>query len=79
VQIGMCTAGWDWQEHVPQDDDPRCADVVDAIVPVVDGLLIPPARPGLGIELDDVGLAAHPPRTPVMGAAVGPLGEVAFR
>lgn len=79
VQIGMCTAGWDWQEHVPQYDDPRCADVVDAIVPVVDGLLVPPDRPGLGIELDDAGLVAHPPRTPVMGSAVGPLGEVAFR
>ncbi len=79
VQIGMCTAGWAWQEHVPQFDDPRCVDVVDAVVPVVDGLLIPPDRPGLGIELDDVGITAHPPRTPVMGAAVGPLGEVAFQ
>ena len=79
VQIGMCTAGWDWQEHVPQFDDPRCADVVDAVVQLVDGLLVPPDRPGLGIELDDVGLLKHPPRPPVMGSALGPLGEVAFR
>ena len=34
------------------------------MIEVRDGYLIAPERPGLGIELDDVGLARHPP-TPV--------------
>jgi L-alanine-DL-glutamate epimerase-like enolase superfamily enzyme len=45
---------------VPQDH-PRFTEIVDQIVEVRDGYLIAPDRPGLGIELDDAGLARHPP------------------
>jgi L-alanine-DL-glutamate epimerase-like enolase superfamily enzyme len=55
---------WEWQEHLPQTDDRRSADVVDAVVPLADGLLMPREAPGLGIALDDEGLAKHPPRQP---------------
>ncbi|HLI01411.1 MAG TPA: mandelate racemase/muconate lactonizing enzyme family protein [Acidimicrobiales bacterium] len=61
VQLGMCTPNWELQEHRPQEA-PDWTDLVDAVIPVRDGYLIPPDRPGLGIELDDGGLQKHPPR-----------------
>lgn len=79
VQLGMASPGWEWQEHVPQDTDPRCAEVVDAVVPVVDGWLVPPDRPGLGIELDDEGLARHPATAPAIEVPLRESGAVAFR
>jgi galactonate dehydratase len=60
VQLGMCVPNWELQEHVPQDH-PACTEVVDRIVELRDGYLLAPDRPGLGIELDDAGLARHPP------------------
>ena len=60
VQLGMCVPNWELQEHVPQDQ-PRYTEIVDQIIEVRDGYLIAPDRPGLGIELDDAGLARHPP------------------
>jgi galactonate dehydratase len=60
VQLGMCVPNWELQEHVPQDQ-PRFTDLVDHVIDVRDGYLLPPERPGLGIELDDAGLARHPP------------------
>src|ERR1700722_6804817 len=61
VQLGMCTPNWELQEHVPQDE--AWSDVVDQVIPVRDGYLIPPDRPSLGISLDEAGLAKHPPRS----------------
>src|SRR5579875_997227 len=61
VQLGMCTPNWELQAHRPQEA-PDWTDLVDAVIPVRDGYLIPPDRPGLGIELDDGGLQKHPPR-----------------
>jgi len=60
VQLGICVPNWELQEHVPQDQ-PRWTDVVDRVVEVRDGYLLAPDRPGLGIDLDDAGLARHPP------------------
>jgi galactonate dehydratase len=60
VQLGMCVPNWELQEHVPQDQ-PRWTDLVDRVIEIRDGYLIPPDRPGLGIELDDTGLSGHPP------------------
>jgi galactonate dehydratase len=79
VQAGVASPGWEWQEYVPQADDPRCRDVVDAVVSLRDGWLLPADRPGLGIELDDAGLAAHPAGAFGGDAAVRRGGEVAFR
>ena len=56
----MCVPNWELQEHVPQDA-PRWTDLVDHVIEVRDGYLIAPERPGIGIELDDAGLAGHPP------------------
>jgi galactonate dehydratase len=60
VQLGMCVPNWEVQEHVPQDE-PKWTDLVDHVIEVRDGYLIAPERPGIGIELDDAGLAKHPP------------------
>jgi galactonate dehydratase len=60
VQLGMCVPNWEVQEHVPQDE-PKWTDLVDHVIEVRDGYLIAPDRPGIGIELDDAGLAKHPP------------------
>jgi galactonate dehydratase len=60
VQLGMCVPNWEVQEHVPQNEA-RWTDIVDQVIEVRDGYLIAPERPGLGIALDDAGLAKHPP------------------
>ena len=49
VQLGMCVPNWELQEHLPQDQ-PRWTDLVDQVIEVRDGYLLPPDRPGLGIE-----------------------------
>ena len=79
VQLGMSAPNWELQEHVPQDEA-RWTDVVDRVIEVRDGYLIAPDRPGLGIDLDDAGLAKHPP-SPVdfTGLAVREDGSVAIR
>ena len=54
--------------------------MVDEVVPVRDGYLIPPDRPGLGIDLDDAGLAKHPPRSAdISHAALREDDSVAIR
>jgi len=60
VQLGISVPNWEVQEHVPQDG-PQWTDVVDRVIEVRDGYLLAPDRPGLGIELDDAGIALHPP------------------
>jgi len=65
VQLGMCTPSWWAQEHRVQSGTVHEGHV-DAIVPVVDGDLVPPDRPGLGIDLDVTALTAPvPPAAPV--------------
>jgi galactonate dehydratase len=71
VQLGICTPNWELQEHRPQAA--AWTDLVDEVIPVRDGYLIAPDRPGLGISLDDAGLARHPPRSADMSHA--PLRE----
>jgi galactonate dehydratase len=60
VQLGLCVPNWELQEHVPQTE-PRFTDLVDQVIEVRDGYLLAPDRPGLGIDLDDAGIARHPP------------------
>jgi galactonate dehydratase len=79
VALGMCVPNWELQEHVPQDQ-PQWSDLVDRVIEVRDGYLLAPERPGLGIDLDDAGLARHPPRCiEPTDAAVREDGSVAIR
>ena len=59
VQLGMCVPNWELQEHLPQNG-PQWSDVVDHVIEVRDGYLLAPDRPGIGIELNDAGLARAP-------------------
>jgi galactonate dehydratase len=79
VQLGICVPNWEVQEHVPQDE-PRWTDLVDRVIELRDGYLIAPDRPGIGIDLDNAGLARHPPVS--VDLAEPPLredGSVAIR
>ena len=79
VQLGMCVPNWEVQEHVPQDE-PQWTDVVDHVIEVRDGYLIAPDRPGLGIDLDDAGIALHPPvAADLSRTALREDGSVAIR
>ena len=79
VQVGMSAPNWELQEHVPQVEA-RWTDLVDRVIEVRDGYLIAPDGPGLGIHLDDAGLARHPPEsTDFSGLAVREDGSVALR
>ena len=50
------------------------------MIEVRDGYLIAPERPGLGIDLDDAGLARHPPTSVDLShAALREDGSVAIR
>ena len=79
VQLGLSSPNWELQEHVPQNS-PRWTDIVDHVIEVRDGYLLAPDRPGLGIDLDDAGLAKHPPlAVDLSGLAVREDGSVAIR
>jgi galactonate dehydratase len=79
VQLGMCVPNWELQEHVPQDQ-PRWTDLVDNVIEIRDGYLLAPDRPGLGIDLDDAGLARHPPSSiDLSDPALREDGSVAIR
>ncbi|MGA3216673.1 MAG: mandelate racemase/muconate lactonizing enzyme family protein [Acidimicrobiales bacterium] len=79
VQLGICVPNWEVQEHVPQDG-PQWTDVVDRVIEVRDGYLLAPERPGIGIDLDDAGLALHPPVSADLSrTALREDGSVAIR
>ncbi|MEQ7128379.1 mandelate racemase/muconate lactonizing enzyme family protein [Actinopolymorpha sp. B11F2] len=78
VHLGIAVPNWEAQEHVEQDGGPA-SDLVKAVVPLVDGWLYPPDAPGLGVELDEEGLARTPVRAIGVGAPLREDGSVAIR
>ena len=78
VHLGIATPNWEAQEHVEQDRSPA-ADVVKAVVPLVDGWLHAPDAPGLGMDLDEDGLARTAVRKVGVGAPLREDGSVAIR
>ena len=78
VQLGAATPNYEVQEHRDQTVAPWSA-VVNQVARIVDGYFVVPEVPGLGIELDDAGLAATPifPRKPKTPRR--PDGSVAYR
>lgn len=60
VQLAACTPNWDLQEYNAEElDSPRC-ELVKRVTPLVEGHLMIPEAPGIGLELDDEGMARHP-------------------
>jgi galactonate dehydratase len=47
-------------QEVMRSDVPWRDDVVSGVPPIVDGHMVPPEAPGLGIEVDEAEAAAHP-------------------
>jgi len=79
VQLGMNAPTWEAQEYQEQNK-PSFTDLVDSVIEVRDGYLLAPQRPGLGIELDDAGLAKHPPYyADLSHAPVREDGSIAIR
>ncbi len=78
VQLGACVPNWEVQEHREQDRAPWSR-VVDAIVPVRNGFFDIPEAPGLGIALDEAGIAAVPVLHRDQETARREDGAIAFR
>jgi galactonate dehydratase len=78
VQLGACVPNWEVQEHREQDRAPWSS-VVKAIIPVRNGFFDIPETPGLGIELDEAGLASVPVLHRNSETAHREDGSIAFR
>lgn len=59
VHFALATPNWLIQEAI-RSDVPWRDDVVGGGLPVVDGHILPPAEPGLGISVDEEEAAKHP-------------------
>ena len=60
LQIGACIANFMIQETFAEFDVPWRSSLVRGWNPVQKGELLLPDKPGLGIELDEEAIAAHP-------------------
>jgi galactonate dehydratase len=78
VQLGVAVPNWEVQEHREQDKAPWSR-AVKAIIPVRDGFFDPPEAPGLGVELDEAGLATIPVVERDRETARREDGSIAFR
>ena len=78
VQLGACVPNWEVQEHREQDRAPWTS-VVDAIIPVRNGFFDIPEAPGLGIVLNEAGLASVPVLQRTGETALREDGSIAFR
>ncbi len=64
-------------QEVMRSDVPWRDEVVDNAVRIVDGRALPPDRPGLGIEVDEVAAAKYPYRPETEMRVYHPDGAVA--
>ena len=79
VQLGMCVPNWEVQEHVPQDG-PQWSDIVDHVIEVRDGYLLPPDGQDSASSSNDAGIAIHPPVAAELShTALREDGSVAIR
>jgi galactonate dehydratase len=59
VHAAFATPNFLIQEHM-RNDVPWRAEVVDADLTIEQGQVLPPTRPGLGVEIDEAAAARHP-------------------
>lgn len=78
VQLGFACPNFEALEYRSHNCSPY-VDVVDAIYPVVDGHWELPEKPGLGIELNDEGIAGTPIAPRMTNTWLRADGAVAFR
>ena len=78
VQLGACVPNYEVQEHVYEESAPY-TDVVKRIITLRDGWLEIPETPGIGVDLDEDGIAKHPHEFGPIDGAVRDDGSVALR
>ncbi|MBI4304856.1 MAG: mandelate racemase/muconate lactonizing enzyme family protein [Chloroflexi bacterium] len=78
VQLAAATPNWDLQEYVREAGTPR-AEVVKQTAKLVDGHLLIPEAPGLGIEIDEAGMKRHPYQHGPGDTSRRPDGSLALR
>jgi galactonate dehydratase len=78
VQLAACTPNWDLQEYVRENEPPR-SDIVKQVTPLKDGYLQIPETPGIGMELDDAGVARTPFKQSAPNLLIREDGSVALR
>jgi galactonate dehydratase len=61
VQVDLAAPNFVIQEMVDPDVAPEAMELVKEPLPVVDGYIYPPAKPGLGVEVDEVACARRQP------------------
>lgn len=61
VHIDLASPNFVIQEMIDPDAAPEAQALVKEPLPVVDGHILPPTRPGLGVEVDEAECARRPP------------------
>lgn len=61
VQVDLAMPNFVIQEMVDPDVAPRNAELVKEPLPVVDGYIYPPTKPGIGVEVDEEACARYKP------------------
>ena len=76
VQVDLAAPSFVIQEMVDPDTTPAAQSLVKEPLPVVDGHILPPSRPGIGVEVDEEACARRPPdfSRPAGGKVVNPYG-----
>lgn len=78
VHMGFATSNWEAQEYRPLDTAPY-TDLVDAVPTPRDGFFERPDAPGLGIALNEAGIARWPADFKIGDTARRMDGSIAFR
>lgn len=61
VHIDLSCPNFVIQEMIDPDDAPEAMALLKDPLPVVNGHILPPTKPGLGVEVDEAACAARPP------------------
>lgn len=61
VQVDLAAPNFVIQEIVDPDDAPEAMSLIKDPLPIVDGHILPPTKPGLGVELDEQACARRKP------------------
>ena len=61
MQVDLVCPNFVIQEMIDPDTSPEAQSLVKDPLPVVNGHIMPPTKPGLGIEVDEAACARRPP------------------
>ena len=61
VQIDFTAPNFVIQEVVDPDEIPEVMTFVKEPLPIMNGYILPPTKPGIGLELDETAVARHQP------------------